>query len=230
MRFVLLLGILLSVAAQDTSKPSPASCCSNLERKPLRLLNHLETVEWLECNQIATLSIETVKRERVVGYELSLMTQEEMMELLGMAKIHAWRVARCKDVTDGTRRWTSKGQPVPPEYHPKVGQDQGEPASAPPPTPPEAAPAASPPNAPVEPRRGAACRYKQDLTGKRCFGFSRAPDPSWTPASCKQQCCRRANECGAWLYNYAEGCWFGEPFGNLNCRDEPGWFGAAGHV
>ena len=30
-------------------------------------------------------------------------------------------------------------------------------------------------------------RYTTDLTGKRCFGFTAAPDPSWTPASCKQQ-------------------------------------------
>lgn len=100
--------------------------------------------------------IETVRRERVLGYELNVglpplrpfdapgpplselphpgkcarppapahlvgpplnaenasqvMTQEEMVELLGMTSIHAWRVSRCKDITDGNRRWTSKGQ------------------------------------------------------------------------------------------------------------------------
>mmetsp|Transcript_9930 Transcript_9930/g.23198 ORF Transcript_9930/g.23198 Transcript_9930/m.23198 type:complete len:229 (-) Transcript_9930:140-826(-) len=226
-RVIFVLLLFAAAAAQD-SKPSPASCCSNLEQKPLRLLNHLETVEWLECNQIATVAIDTVKRERVVGYEMSLMTQEEMMELLGMTKIHAWRVARCKEVTDGTRRWTSKGQPVPPEYQPKGGQSEGSASSEAPPPPTPAPATGTPP--PVEPRKGAACRFKQDLTGKRCFGFFRAPDPSWTPASCKQQCCRRANQCGAWLYNYAEGCWFGPSSDSLNCKDEPGWFGASGHV
>jgi hypothetical protein len=44
------------------------------------------------------------------------------------------------------------------------------------------------------------------------------------------QCCRRINECKAWLYSYAEGCWFSGKDDGLNCKDEPGWFGAAGHV
>jgi hypothetical protein len=38
--------------AQDGSKPSPASCCSNIDKKPLRQLNLAETLEWLQCNQV----------------------------------------------------------------------------------------------------------------------------------------------------------------------------------
>ena len=37
--------------------------------------------------QIAADSIEIVKREKVVGYEMSLMSQDELMELLGMTKV-----------------------------------------------------------------------------------------------------------------------------------------------
>ena len=37
--------------------------------------------------QIAADSIEVVKREKVVGYEMSLMSQDELMELLGMTKV-----------------------------------------------------------------------------------------------------------------------------------------------
>jgi hypothetical protein len=68
------------------------------------------------------------------------------------------------------------------------------------------------------------------MTGKRCFGLSRAPDPAWTPASCKDQCCRRSAECGLWLYSYAEGCWIGKPNQEYNCRDEAGWFGGKGII
>jgi hypothetical protein len=39
---------------------------------------------WL---QIAADSIEIVRREKVVGYEMSLMSQDELMELLGMTKV-----------------------------------------------------------------------------------------------------------------------------------------------
>jgi hypothetical protein len=37
--------------------------------------------------QIAADSIEIVRREKVVGYEMSLMSQDELMELLGMTKV-----------------------------------------------------------------------------------------------------------------------------------------------
>lgn len=37
--------------------------------------------------QIATDTIEIARREKVVGYELSLMSQDELMELLGMTKV-----------------------------------------------------------------------------------------------------------------------------------------------
>lgn len=196
--------------AQDGSKPSPASCCSNIDKKPLRQLNLAETLEWLQCNQIAADAIDIVKREKVVGYEMSLMSQDELMELLGMTKIHAWRVSRCKDVTDGTRRWAGQ----------KAGQQPS------PPAPQQAAKA----GAGQSRRAGSSCRFGEDMTGKRCFGLSRAPDPAWTPASCKDQCCRRSAECGLWLYSYAEGCWFGKPDQQFNCRDEAGWFGGKGIV
>ena len=37
--------------------------------------------------QIAADAIEIVRREKVVGYEMSLMSQDELMELLGMTKV-----------------------------------------------------------------------------------------------------------------------------------------------
>mmetsp|Transcript_8795 Transcript_8795/g.17581 ORF Transcript_8795/g.17581 Transcript_8795/m.17581 type:complete len:223 (+) Transcript_8795:30-698(+) len=210
---ILLIAFLPLTDAQVGSKPSPASCCSNVDGKPLRQLNLAETLEWLQCNQIAADAIEIVKREKVVGYEMSLMSQDELMELLGMTKIHSWRVSRCKDVTDGTRRWGPGGAGDPKKEAAAPSQQ----AAAPPPPPPSR----------TQQRGGGrgTCRFGEDLTGKRCFGYARAPDPAWTPASCKDQCCRRAGECGTWLYSYAEGCWFGQPDKEYNCRDEAGWFG-----
>ena len=131
-------------------------------------------------------------------------------------QIHAWRVSRCKDVTDGTRRWAG-GQKQGEAQQPQQQQQQQRPA----------APAAEPQQAR---RSGSACRFGEDMTGKRCFGLSRAPDPAWTPASCKDQCCRRSAECGLWLYSYAEGCWIGKPNQEYNCRDEAGWFGGKGII
>lgn len=64
--------VMLLAGAQAGSKPSPASCCSNIDGKPLRQLNLAETLEWLQCNQIAPDSIDIVKREKVVGYEMSV--------------------------------------------------------------------------------------------------------------------------------------------------------------
>ena len=78
--------------AQDGSKPSPASCCSNIDKKPLRQLNLAETLEWLQCNQIAADAIDIVKREKVVGYEMSLMSQDELMELLGMTNDYIYKL------------------------------------------------------------------------------------------------------------------------------------------
>ena len=131
----------------------------------------------------------------------------------GCAQIHAWRVSRCKDVTDGTRRWAAKNAGA-------GGQQQ------------QQQPAAAEPKKPAAQTRraGSSCRFGEDMTGKRCFGLVRAPDPAWTPASCKDQCCRRHQECGIWLYSYAEGCWFGKPGQEYNCRDEAGWFGGKGIV
>mmetsp|Transcript_18390 Transcript_18390/g.60390 ORF Transcript_18390/g.60390 Transcript_18390/m.60390 type:complete len:163 (-) Transcript_18390:135-623(-) len=162
------------------------------------------------------------------------MSQDEMMELLGMTKIHAWRVSRCKDVTDGTRRWSSQGQQA--QASPQASAPSPSPSPPPPPPPPPPpAPASAPPPSSSQgrqqqTRRGSSCRFGEDLTGKRCFGLTRAPDPAWTPASCKDQCCRRSDECGLWLYSYAEGCWFGKPGQDYNCRDEAGWFGGKGIV
>lgn len=181
----------------------------------MRQLNLAETLEWLQCNQIATDTIEIARREKVVGYELSLMSQDELMELLGMTKIHAWRVSRCKDVTDGTRRWAAN-----------AGQQQGGGAAQPAAQQQKQAAPAGGQNR----RAGSSCRFGEDMTGKRCFALSRAPDPAWTPASCKDQCCRRSSECGLWLYSYAEGCWIGKPGQDYNCRDEAGWFGGKGIV
>lgn len=213
---VALFSLSIAAAQDGGSKPSPASCCSNIDKKPLRQLNLAETLEWLQCNQIAADSIEIARREKVVGYEMSLMSQDELMELLGMTKIHAWRVSRCKDVTDGTRRWAGGQQQGGAAGKPQAEQEQQK--------------TAAPAGGQQTRRAGSACRFGEDMTGKRCFGLSRAPDPAWTPASCKDQCCRRSGECGLWLYSYAEGCWIGKPGQEYNCRDEAGWFGGKGIV
>ena len=136
---------------------------------------------------------------------------------MASVQIHAWRVSRCKDVTDGTRRW--------------AGGQQGAAGKQTQPEPQQAQKPAAPAGGKQQTRRaGSACRFGEDMTGKRCFGLARAPDPAWTPASCKDQCCRRSEECGLWLYSYAEGCWIGKPGQEYNCRDEAGWFGGKGII
>ena len=136
-------------------------------------------------------------------------------------QIHAWRVSRCKDVTDGTRRWAGNQQQGGGAAQQQPAQQQAAQQKA---------PAGAPAGQQQQRRAGSSCRFGEDMTGKRCFGLSRAPDPAWTPASCKDQCCRRSSECGLWLYSYAEGCWIGKPGENYNCRDEAGWFGGKGIV
>ena len=98
-------------------------------------------------------------------------------------QIHAWRVSRCKDVTDGTRRWAGGQKQAeasqPAAAKPAAAQQQ------------QAKPAAQAGGQQTR-RAGSACRFGEDMTGKRCFGLGRAPDPAWTPASCKDQSCRRS--------------------------------------
>ncbi len=49
-------------------------------------------------------SIGIVKRDNVAGLKMSVMTRDELMELLGMSMVSVWRVSRCEDVVDEIRR------------------------------------------------------------------------------------------------------------------------------
>jgi hypothetical protein len=69
------------------------------------------------------------------------------------------------------------------------------------------------------------CLFGDDMTGKRCFGLSRAQEPAFTPDHCKDHCCRLSNDCGLWLYSYSEGCWIAKPGEFHSCIDEDDWFG-----
>jgi hypothetical protein len=193
-------------------------CCWSFHQKRLHELKLDEILWWMQCNHIAADSIGIVKRDNIAGLEMSVMTKDELMELLGMSMVSAWRVSRCKDVADGIRKWPANHlqgdailhQQAAAQLQQKtsplqegVGEDAG--------------------SNQQEQNRG---RSWEDMTGKRCFGLSRVHDAARTPDHCQEQCSHHPTECGLWLYSYVEGCWIGKPRENYVCRYEEGWLGS----
>ena len=193
-------------------------CCWSFHQKPLHQLK-LDEILWrMQCNQIAADSIGIVQRDNLAGLEMSMMTKDELMELVGMSMVSAWRVSRCKDVADGIRRWPANNLQGDAILHQQAAAQLQQKAS-----PLQGGVGEVASTNQQEQNRG---RSWEDMTGKRCFGLSRVHDAARTPDHCQEQCSRHPDECGLWLYWYVEGCWIGNPRENYICRYEEGWLGS----